>query len=125
MTHLRNSLAVKLVFSILTVIGIIFLFIFGNNFLRSREILLKNVSSNVEHLSDATVNKIEIILSKVEQVPKTIAYQLENSALTEKEILNLLTTFTASTDEITGVTIAFEPDKFPSLLPMCIRTKGS
>ncbi|NCQ16988.1 MAG: serine/threonine protein phosphatase [Ignavibacteria bacterium CG_4_8_14_3_um_filter_37_9] len=128
MTHLRNSLAVKLVFSILTVIGIIFLFIFGNNFLRSREILLKNVSSNVEHLSDATVNKIEIILSKVEQVPKTIAYQLENSALTEKEILNLLTTFTASTDEITGVTIAFEPDKFPGVkgefAPYVYKNKG-
>jgi sigma-B regulation protein RsbU (phosphoserine phosphatase) len=115
MIHLRNSLAVKLVLSILTVSGIIFLFIFGSNFLRSREILLKNVRENAKNLSLATVNKIEITLNKVEQIPKTLAYHLEHSSLTEKEMLNLLTNVTASSDEITGVTIAFDPDSFPGV----------
>ncbi|MFA6597418.1 MAG: SpoIIE family protein phosphatase [Ignavibacteriaceae bacterium] len=115
MVRLRNSLAVKLVFSILAISGIIFLIIFGSNFSHSRDILLKNVRLNARHLSLATVNKIEIILTNVEKIPYTLAYQLEHSSMTEKEMLTLLTNVTASSNEITGVTIAFEPDFFQSI----------
>ena len=113
MRSLRNSLAVKLVLSILAVSGAVFLFIFGSNFSRSEEILLKNVRLNAKHLSIATVNKIEIILTNVEKIPYTLAYHLEHSTLSEKELLRLLTNVTSSSNEITGVTIAFEPDFFP------------
>ncbi len=112
MVRLRNSLTVKLIISILAVSGIIFVFIFGSNFSRSHEILLKNVRLNAKHLSLATVNKIEIILTNVEKIPYTLAYHLEHSTLTKKEMLNLLTSVTASSNEITGVTIAFEPGLF-------------
>ncbi len=112
MVRLRNSLAVKLVISILFVIGVIFAFIFGSNFLRSREILLKNAKLNAQHLSSATVNKIEIILTNVEKIPYTLAYHLEHNSLSEKEMLGFLTSVTESSNEITGVTIAFEPGFF-------------
>ncbi|MDP3684849.1 MAG: SpoIIE family protein phosphatase [Ignavibacteria bacterium] len=112
MVSLKNSLAVKLVVSILSVSGIIFIFIFGNNFSRSREILLKNAKLNARHLSSATVNKIEIILTNVEKIPYTLAYHLEHNSLSEKEMLGLLTSVTESSNEITGVTIAFEPGLF-------------
>ena len=112
MVSLKNSLAVKLVVSILSVSGIIFIFIFGNNFSRSREILLKNAKLNARHLSSATVNKIEIILTNVEKIPYTLAYHIEHNSLSENEMLGLLTSVTESSNEITGVTIAFEPGLF-------------
>lgn len=112
MVRLRNSLAVKLVVSILSVSGVIFIFIFGNNFSRSREILLRNAKLNAMHLSSATVNKIEIILTNVEKIPYTLAYHIEHNSLSEKEMLGLLTSVTESSNEITGVTIAFEPGLF-------------
>ncbi|MDP3147651.1 MAG: SpoIIE family protein phosphatase [Ignavibacteria bacterium] len=112
MVHLKNSLAVKLVVSILSVSGLIFIFIFGSNFSRSREILLNNAKLNAKHLSSATVNKIEIILTNVEKIPYTLAYHLEHNSLSEKEMLGLLTSVTESSNEITGVTIAYEPGLF-------------
>jgi len=128
MVRLRNSLAVKLVLSILTVSGVIFLYIFGSNFIRSREILLKNVRSNAKHISEATVNKIEITLNKVELIPKTLAYHLEHSTVSEQEILKLLSNITASSDEINGITIAFEPNYFPGVkgefAPYVYKNKG-
>ncbi len=113
MVRLRNSLAIKLVVSILLVSGAIFLFIFGSNFSQSRDILLKNVRLNAKDISLATVNKIEIILTNVEKIPYTLAYHLEHSNLSKDELIKLLTNVTASSAEITGVTIAFEPGAFP------------
>jgi sigma-B regulation protein RsbU (phosphoserine phosphatase) len=112
MIRLRNSLAVKLVLSILAVCGAIFLFIFGSNFSRSRDILLKNVRLNAKDISLATVNKIEIILTNVERTPYMLAYHLEHSNLSKDELIRLLTNVTASSAEINGVTIAFEPGFF-------------
>ena len=114
MVRLSNSLAVKLVVSILAISGVIFLIIFGSNFSRSREILLKNVRLNAQHLSESTVNKIEIKLTSVEKFPTTLANLLEHSSISEKEMLNLLTSITVSNSEITGVTVAFEPGFSPS-----------
>ena len=129
MIRLKNSLAVKLVFSILAVCGTIFLFIFSTNFIRSRDILKKNARSNVEHLSDATVNKIEIILTNVEKIPYTLAYHLANNSLSENEMISLLKSVTASSNEITGVTIAFEPGFFPGVsgefAPYVYKNNGS
>jgi len=113
MVHHRNSLAVKLVFSVITVVGAIFLFIFGNNFYRSREILIEDARSNAKNISIATVNKIEITLSNVETIPYTLAYQLEHSNMSERELLTLLRNVTAASKEINGVTVAYEPNAYP------------
>ena len=82
---IRNrGIAFKLVFFILTSCTLIFLVIFGYNYLFSRRIIIKNIQDSAQNLAFVTVNKIETVLRAVEKVPKNLAYSLEDAQYRKK-----------------------------------------
>ena len=112
-TMIKNKgIGFKLTFFILTSCIVIFGIIFTYNYLFSRRIIAGNISEHADHLSEATVNKIEIILRSVEEVPQTIAYFLEEASYDKNEIISLLHSVVQNNPEIYGATIAFEPYAF-------------
>ncbi|MBW1779793.1 MAG: SpoIIE family protein phosphatase [Deltaproteobacteria bacterium] len=111
---LRNrGIAFKLVFLILISDAAILAFIFGYNYLVSRQIIEKNIGENARNLVRATVNKIDNVLLPVEKVPETLACFLEDSpSLSEEEIKALLHAVVENNRDIYGATIAFQPYAF-------------
>ena len=110
---IRNrGIAFKLVFFILTSCTLIFLVIFGYNYLVSRRIIVRNIQDSAQNLALVTVNKIETVLRAVEKVPQNLAYSLEESQYRKKGLMNLLRSVVENNPEIYGATIAFEPYAF-------------
>ncbi len=88
----NRGLAFKLVLLILSSVTLIFLLIFGYNYMYSRKIIVENVEKNAVNLARATVNQIDIVLSSIEKVPENLAYVLERSLCSGEELNNLLKT---------------------------------
>ncbi len=107
-----KGIAFKLIFSILTSCSIIFIGIFGYNYLFSRRIIVKRIQENAESLTLSEVNKIETVLYSVEKVPDTIAYFLEYSSYNKEDLIELLQSIVEGNPEIYGSTISFEPNTF-------------
>lgn len=108
----NRGIALKLILLILTSVTLIFFFIFGYNYLFSRQIIIKNVEENARNLAQATVNRIDTVLHSVEKVPENLACFLENSSHSAEQIMNLLRSVIENNPEIYGATIAFEPYAF-------------
>jgi len=104
-----KGITYRLIFYILTSSSIIFALIFGYNYLVSRAIITKNIRKNAEDLAVLTVSRIETVLRSVEQVPKNLAYFLEESDCDKQAITNMLRSVVENNDGIYGSTIAFEP----------------
>lgn len=109
----KSSLAFKLSFYILSGMTVIFLTAFGFDYTYSKKLVLKNVEETARNLTLATVNKIEGILTGVENTPRYLAVSLERqNVYTQAGIDRLIRdTLTANAD-IYGVAIAFEPYVF-------------
>ena len=108
----NRGIAFKLVLFILTSCTVIFVLIFGYNYLFSRRIIIRNIEDNAKNLASVIVNKIETVLRPTEKVPKNLAYFLEQSSYNKEEIINLLRSVVGNNPEIYGATIAFEPNSF-------------
>jgi sigma-B regulation protein RsbU (phosphoserine phosphatase) len=108
----NRGIAFKLILLILTSSTLIFMLIFGYNYLFSRRIIVKNVEENARNLALATVNRIDIVLRSMEKVPENLAYFLEHSSYTKKELIDLIRSVVENNPEIYGATIAFEPYVF-------------
>ncbi|MFH1790477.1 MAG: cache domain-containing protein, partial [Candidatus Omnitrophota bacterium] len=108
----NRGIAFRLSFSILASCTVIFLLIFGYNYLFSRKSLVKKIDENAENVAMATVNKIETVIRSVENVPKTIAALLEETSCDSAQVVDLLRLVVQGNPEIYGSTIAFEPYAF-------------
>jgi len=105
----NRGLAFKLILLILSSVTLIFLLIFGYNYMYSRKIIIENVEKNAVNLARATVNQIDVVLSSIEKVPENLAYVLERSLCGGEELNNLLKHIVQKNDEIYGSAVAFEP----------------
>jgi len=108
----NRGIAFKLIFCILTSCILIFVIVFGYNYLFSRRIIIRNIKDNAFNLARVTVHKIEAVLNSVEKIPENIAYSLEESSYRKKGLMNLLRSVVENNPEIYGATIAFEPYAF-------------
>jgi len=108
----NKGLAFKLILLILSSVTLIFLVIFGYNYMYSRKIIIENVEKNAINLARATVNQIDVVLSSVEKVPENLAYVLDRSLCAGEELNNLLKHIVQKNDEIYGSAIAFEPKAY-------------
>jgi sigma-B regulation protein RsbU (phosphoserine phosphatase) len=82
----NRGLAFKLILLILSSVTLIFLLIFGYNYMYSRKIIIENVEKNAINLAKATVNQIDVVLSSIEKVPENLAYVLERSLCAGEEL---------------------------------------
>jgi len=108
----NKGIAFKLTFFVLASSAVIFLVIFGYNYIISRRIIVKNIESGAKNLALATVNRIESVLRPIEKVPQNLAYFLGESVYTKEEIIDLLHAVIKNNPEIYGATVAFEPYAF-------------
>lgn len=109
----KRGIAFKLILSIMTSISLIFILIFGYNYLFSRRIILKNVEESAKNLAKATTNQIDKILLSMQVATENLAYFLEQTSYENKEqILNIIHSLVKNNPEIYGSTIAFEPYAF-------------
>lgn len=108
----NSSLSFKLTVFILFSVGLIFLAAFAYNYYFSREAVLGYVEDNARNLTQATANRIEIVLNSVQKVPQQLAVWMEQTPCREEDLLQMTQSFLRSNPDIFGSAIAFEPFGF-------------
>lgn len=107
-----KSLSLKISFSILLVVVLIFSSIFLYNYFISRELLLRNVEQNVQSIGNADALQIENMLATSAKIIENISYTLGVDEYTLDDIESLLRLIVENNDEVFGSCIAFEPRVF-------------
>ncbi|PJB33290.1 MAG: hypothetical protein CO107_15950, partial [Deltaproteobacteria bacterium CG_4_9_14_3_um_filter_51_14] len=69
----KSGIALRISLLVLSSITVIFSSVFIYNYLFSRQIIQTSIERNAESLTQATVNKIDGVLSAVERVPINLA----------------------------------------------------
>ena len=105
----NKGIAFKLSLYILASCSVIFIAIFGYNYLVSRSLLIKNIENDAKDLAALTVSRIETVIRSVEQVPKNLAYFLEETDSNKEAVINMLYAIVVNNEGVYGSTIAFEP----------------
>jgi signal transduction histidine kinase len=105
----RRGLAFKLIISIMIVLGIIFILLFSYNLQVTRKIIVRNLETNAENLTGATVAKIDKILSSIQKIPDNFAPLVELHLSSDKEMEEMVKLMVADNKEILGACLAFEP----------------
>ena len=108
----NKGITFKLIFSILSSCTVIFVIIFGYNYLFSRRLIVREIERNAKNLTLLTVNKIETVLRPIEKVPQGLAFFLEQASYGKEQLQSLLRMAVENNDEIYGAAIAFEPYAF-------------
>jgi sigma-B regulation protein RsbU (phosphoserine phosphatase) len=108
----RRGLAFKLSLMILTGTAVIFTAAFGYNYIYSRNQILRDVETNAESLTMATVSRIETVLRGAERDPSILAGEVGNNHLDQKTLLKRIEALLNANPEIFGSTVAFEPYAF-------------
>jgi len=105
----KSGIALRISLLVLSSITFIFSSVFIYNYLFSRQIIQTNIERNAESLTQATVNKIDGVLSAVERVPINLAVFLEEFSYSGGELIGLIKAVVENNPEIYGAAIAFEP----------------
>jgi signal transduction histidine kinase len=105
----RRGLAAKLIISIMIVLGVIFVLLFSYNLKITREIILRNLETNAENLTGATVARIGTVLSSIQKIPDNFAPIFERHLDSDAELRDLVSLMVQSNPEILGACLAFEP----------------
>ncbi|MBN1276853.1 MAG: SpoIIE family protein phosphatase [Deltaproteobacteria bacterium] len=106
---INRGIALKLTLLILTSVTLIFIVIFGYNYIVSRQIIIKTAEENARNLARATVNRIDTVLRSVEKIPQNLASFMEYFFYEGGQIIDLVGSVVENNPEIYGSTIAFEP----------------
>jgi sigma-B regulation protein RsbU (phosphoserine phosphatase) len=107
-----KSLSLKITFSILFAVLLIFAAILLYNYHISHDLLLKNVESNVKNLAYGKALRIEKLLEASAKIPENMSFILESSDYSKEELQELLELIVANNEEIFGSCIAYEPFAF-------------
>ncbi|MCX6268795.1 MAG: cache domain-containing protein [Bacteroidetes bacterium] len=105
----RRGLAFKLIISIMITLGIIFVLLFSYNLTITRRIIVKNLETNAENLTGATVARIDKVLSSIQKVPDNFAPIIERHLDSDKELKEFISMMVAANKDILGACLAFEP----------------
>lgn len=108
----NKGLAFKLILYIFTSIAIIFSLIFLYNYNISKKIVQKNLVTNAENLTNATVLKIEKVLTVIQKIQFNFSKIIESSNYSKEEMLKILKLAVEDNPEIYGTTLAFEPNYY-------------
>jgi len=123
-----KSLAFKLIVFFSGSCSLILLGIFLFNFQFSKKIILADVEESARNLTLRAVNRIDAIALAAQKIPKNMANFLEHGAMGENQILSLLRMLTVENEDITGVSVMFEPYAFKKDLlsygPYCFEVNG-
>lgn len=109
----RRGIAFRIAALVLASVTVIFLLIFGYNYFDARRIVVREVEESARNLAAATVNRMDVVLGKVEKVPRNLAVFLEASPPEdERALLKILRAVVEGNGDIYGAAVAFEPGLF-------------
>jgi sigma-B regulation protein RsbU (phosphoserine phosphatase) len=104
---------------ILFVLGgtlLVFAVVLGDDYLSSRESVLRQAEDNARHLAAFMANRIEQEFRAVAKVPTGLALALEHGHWDQGQLLSLLHDSVARNKEVYGSTVAYEPYAFNPLI---------
>ena len=113
MRILRNrGITFKLIALIFAGSMLVFALIMGMDYMVSRQIVLEKVKSNARYLTEATLNRIQIVLASIESVTRNQTPYVEQESVTRGDLLLLVRSVVEKNPEVYGSAIAFEPNVF-------------
>ncbi len=109
---IRHSFVFKLSLYIVICLVITFLSVLVYNYYECKRIIVEGMKKNVEILATSTIREVGSFFNVAQQITEDISLTLENSKITEKELVGLLKDVVRNNYEIHGCTISFEPYSF-------------
>lgn len=106
---MRRGLAFRLAALVLSAAGLIFVFMSAIGYYLARETLLRNAEEHARTVARSVVDRIESRLAPIPRVPLFVARELEDGTLGLADILRRERQVLDDNDEISGMTVAFEP----------------
>jgi signal transduction histidine kinase/methyl-accepting chemotaxis protein len=105
-----RGLASKLILYIFTSIALIFAAIFLYNYNITKKEVEKNLKQNAENLTIAAVEKVDKVLSLVQNITYNFSKVIDSSNFNKEVLIKLLRQEVANNPEIFGAALAFEPN---------------
>jgi len=113
MRIVRNrGITFKLIALIFAGSMLVFALIMGMDYMVSRQIVLEKVKSNAHYLTEATLNRIQIVLASIESATRNQTQYVEWERGTREDLLLLVRSLVEKNPEVYGSAIAFEPNVF-------------
>jgi len=110
LSKVKQTFAFQLVFFIFILTLLIFMLMYAVNTYMTRKIMVQNAEQIARNLSWESINKIEGILSGIEELTSTTARLIGSGVLNEAAQPSYFSDLIKQKDEIMAVTIAFLPD---------------
>jgi sigma-B regulation protein RsbU (phosphoserine phosphatase) len=107
-----RGLAFKLSLSILSGTSLLIFVILFYNYHFSKRLLFESAGETVEQLTNATVNRIESVITTVQKAPEAMALYLQNPDLNEEIVSGMLSIGLQNKPELFGACLAFAPNSF-------------
>ncbi|MBI4773710.1 MAG: hypothetical protein HY788_05935 [Deltaproteobacteria bacterium] len=108
----NRGIAFKLIALIFAGSMLVFGLILGMDYMVSRQIVLEKVKSNARYLTEATLNRIQIVLASIESVTRNQTPYLEQGPVTQEELAIMVRSLVEKNPEVYGCAISFEPNTF-------------
>ncbi|MFA4921055.1 MAG: ATP-binding protein [Candidatus Neomarinimicrobiota bacterium] len=108
----QRGLTFKMIIYIFTSIAIVLCVILVVNYKYSQKMLRKNIEESARNLNQSIVNRVEVVLTSVEKLPRAVAHLVEHGQYTPERLKNVIRLLVKNNPEIYGMTIAFEPYAF-------------
>lgn len=110
LSKVQQTFAFQLVFFIFIFTLLIFILMFAVNSYMTRRIMVQNAEQIARNLSWESINKIEGILSGIEDLTSSTALLIGSGVLTEGSQSSYINDLIKLKDEIVAVTVAFTPE---------------
>ena len=107
-----RGLAFKLSLLIVAAAVFVLALLLAYNNALARRVLVRRAEENAGNLTQATVNRVESVLSATQKVPQGLATVIERTTYDADELREILRLFVERNPEVYGATIAFEPYAF-------------
>ena len=104
-----HSFAFKLSLYIITSLVVTLLLVLIFNYHECKNIIMDDMRKDAGILAASAFREVSGILHAAQQITEDMSSVLENSEITEKELLELLKDVVRNNYEIYGCTVAFEP----------------
>ncbi len=108
----RHSFAFKLSLYIITCLVVTLLSVLVCNYYECKNMIMDDMKKDAGILAASTLREVSGAFHAAQQITEDMSSVLENSEITEKELLGLLKDVVRNNYEIYGCTISFEPYMF-------------
>jgi len=108
----KQSLVIRLTLYTLAIVSSMVVIILIYNYRISRAYILEDARKDAKNLTSLTINQIENILNRVEQIPLEFAYYLDNSHDSRIDLELMISTILERFPLVSGACVAYMPGMY-------------